>query len=271
MTTPALNRLLISHITLRGPEIQQLYRHIAAHPGTPYDDLVAHFVPARPAPSELDLSEAPLREALNFLLVARLVEQHGSSRFRARFAATPLLYHTPFPLLLLHHMAMHPDERQRAPVLIYRQLAAEDVRSTTAPALRDQMERGELHSLFAWTGEKIGFWLHLGHFLGLVRRLERSMEVLIIPHLSLVQAALDWVQRHHACTSLAACLETIDATFFRCFTARGRVHSGLAHTLLALDSLGHIRLTHHADAARSLRLGERRVSDVASVAPGAEP
>jgi hypothetical protein len=62
--------------------------------------------------------------------------------------------------------------------------------------------------------------------------------------------------------SLAACLETIDATFFTCFTRGGQVHCGLAQTLLALDALGQIRLMHSADAAHSLLLGERRVSDV---------
>lgn len=62
--------------------------------------------------------------------------------------------------------------------------------------------------------------------------------------------------------SLAACLRVIDATFLACFTGRGRVHRGLAQTLLALESLGQVRLTHSADAAHSLLLGERRVSEV---------
>jgi hypothetical protein len=54
----------------------------------------------------------------------------------------------------------------------------------------------------------------------------------------------------------------IDANLFACFTSRGRVHGGMAQTLLALDRLGRVRLSHSADAARSLLLGDRRVSDV---------
>lgn len=265
MTAPALNRLLISHITLRGPELSALYHHIATHPGTSYDNLVACFVPVRPAPSELDLAEAPLRETLNFLLVACLVEQQGNSRFKARFAATPLLAATSFPMLLLHHIRNHPDERQQAPALIYRQLVLGDVLTMTAATLRDQMERGEHCSLFAWTGEKIGFWLHLYHAMGVIRRLKDSSEMLVVPQPALVLAMLTWVQQQQSLTSLAACLHTIEATFLACFTARGRVHCGLAQTLLALDALGHIRLTHLADAAHSLLLGERRVSDVVLV------
>lgn len=261
MTTPTLNRLLISHITLRGPELYQLYTHIHNHPGRSYPELVAHFVPAGVGNDDFSLSEATLREALNFLLVANLVEQRGNSRFKATFAATPLLTDAHFSLLLLYHIRMHSDERQRAPVLIYQQLAAEDVLTTTSPVLRDQMERGNNQNLFAWTGEKIGFWLHLFSFLGLVRRPERSNEMLILPQLSLVLAALNWAQTH-AAVSLASCLEMLDATFFACFTARGRVHCGLSQTLLALDSLGLVQLTHHADASHSLLLGERRVSDI---------
>jgi hypothetical protein len=263
MTTPSLGRLLISHIPLRGPELCQLYALIAAHPGISYADLAAQLVVSRDDDDAFGLAEAPLREALNFLLVARLVEQQGSSRFKASFQATPLLPDTPFPLLLLYHIHQHEDERQRAPVLIYRQLVSEDTLATSASTLRDQMERGAYRDLFVWTGEKIGFWLHLCHYLGLIRRLERSTEVLMVPQPALVLTALDWTQRQvGADVSLAACLRLIDDTFFACFTRRGRVHRGLAQTLLAMESLGQVRLTHRADAAHSLLLGERRISEV---------
>ena len=39
MTAPSLGRLLISHITLRGPELAQLYALVLAHPSISYDDL----------------------------------------------------------------------------------------------------------------------------------------------------------------------------------------------------------------------------------------
>jgi hypothetical protein len=263
MTTPSLGRLLISHIPLRGPELRQLYALIVAHPGISYADIAARLVVSRDDDDAFGLAEAPLREALNFLLVARLVEQQGSSRFKASFQATPLLPDTSFPLLLLHHIRQHEDERQRAPALIFAQLVAEDGLATTIAALRDQLERGTYRDLFAWTGEKVGFWVHLFSYLGLVRRLERSTEVLIVPQPDLVLTALVWAQRQpDVDVSLAACLRVIDATFFACFTGRGRVHLGLAQTLLALESLGQVRLTHSADAAHSLLLGERRVSEV---------
>jgi hypothetical protein len=145
------------------------------------------------------------------------------------------------------------------------------------------MERGVLRDLLAWTGEKLLLWAHLSAFIGLVRRSERSPELLIVPQPSLILDALTWASTQSTPLSrrsgrgaggeglsaegedfsLAAALTLIDAEIFACFTARGRVHRGLAQTLLAMERLGHIRMTHHADAARSLLLGERRVRQVA--------
>ncbi len=268
MTTPSLGRLLISHITLRGPELAHLYALIAARPGLHYDELVATLVPTSLAESLVDLAEAPLREALNFLLIAGMVTQQGSNRRKALFQATPDLPTVPFPLLLLHHIRRQTDARQRAIVLIYAHLVAQDTLATTASNLRDQMERTAFRNLFAWTGEKIGLWIHLAHFIGLVRRLERSSEIPIVPQPALVAAALHWAGlRPGVVMSLDSCLRTIDSTFFACFTQRGRVHRGLAQTLLAMEQLGQLQLRHRADAVHSVMLAERRVSDVRLLLP----
>lgn len=263
MTSPSLGRLLISHITLRGLELSQLYALIAEQPDISYDDLLAILLPMGLGDSSFGLEEAPLREALNFLLVARLIEQQGPSRRKASFIATPLLRDVSFTLLLLHHIQVHGDERQRAPVLIYRQMVADDVLAISPQALREQMERGLHRSLFTWTSEKISFWAHLMAYVGLIRRSEREADLLIVPRPELVLSALRWASTQDAMsTSLDAMLLRIDTALFTCFTSRGRVHRGLAQALLALDRAGHLRLTHSADAARSLMLGERRVSDV---------
>jgi hypothetical protein len=263
MTAPSLGRLLISHITLRGPELSQLYALIAEHPSASYDELITTLMPAGADASSFGLEEAPLREALNFLLVARLIEQQGPSRRKASFTATPLLRDTPFALLLLHHIQTHGDERQRAPALIYRQIVADDALAISPPALREQMERGPHRRLFTWTSEKISFWAHLAAYTGLIRRSEREADLLIVPRPDLVLSALRSASAQVGLsTSLDALLDSVDAAYFACFTSRGRVHRGLAQTLLALDRAGHLRLTHSADAARSLMLGERRISDV---------
>lgn len=261
MSTTGGGRLLISHITLRGPELAQTYGLIAARREVAADELRERLAPAGAGASPYELAEAPLREALSFLTLAGLVEAHGRQR---RYSATPLLPDAPFPLLLLHHLASHPDQRQRAISLVHRALVADDALAITPQALRDQLERGPLRDLFAWTGEKVTLWAHLAAHVGLVRRLERSPELLAVPQPGLLLDALGWAQaRLESQTSLDAALHLIDAQLFTCFTARGRVHRGLAQTLLALERLGHLRLTHSADAARSLLLGERRVSDVA--------
>jgi hypothetical protein len=235
---------------------------VAEQPGVSYDDLLAMLMP-KIGESSFGLEEAPLREALNFLLVVRLIEQQGPSRRKANFIATPLLSDAPFALLLMHHIQAHDDERQRAPVLIYRQMVADDVLAISPQALREQMERGPHRSLFTWTSEKISFWAHLITYAGLIRRSEREADLLIVPRPELLLSALRWASAQEGLsTSLDAMLLRIDSALFACFTSRGRVHRGLAQALLALDRVGHLRLTHSADAARSLMLGERRISDV---------
>jgi hypothetical protein len=204
-----------------------------------------------------------LREALNFLLVAGLIEQKGAPRSKARFYARPRLPGAPFALLLLHHIRHHADERQRALALIHEQLTLDDQIAITLPALRESLERGPHRDLFAWTGEKVLFWSQLADYMGLIRRLERSAEMLIVPQSALVLAALCWAAPlTQAAKPLVTLLRRIEADLFACFTRRDRVHAGLAQTLTALDRLGHIRLTHSADAAQSILLGDWRVSEV---------
>ena len=192
MTAPSLGRLLISHITLRGPELAQLYALVLAHPSISYDDLAQALVPGWTGGSEFGLEDATLREALNFLLVAHMLAQDGLSRLKASFRATPLLQGLGFAPLLLHHIHSHEDQRQRALSAIYRQLVADDVLALTPAALRERMERGALRDLFIWTGEKISLWAHLLASLSLIRRLEREDELLILPQPQLLMHALHW-------------------------------------------------------------------------------
>jgi hypothetical protein len=265
--TSSPGRLLISHITLRGPELQQTYERIVAYGDVAYQKLCAEVVLDSGIHDDFGLADATLREALNFLVVARLVQRHGGSGRTARFHATPLLPGVAFPLLLLHHIGLLSDERQRAPVLIQRQLTEEDVLSVTPVTLREHMERGPYATLFTWTNEKAIFWGHLAAYLGLVRRLEREGKLLLVPQPTLVLAALRFELGRIGAppasgVPLAAALDGVEAGFFGCFARHRRVHRGLAQTLIALHRLGQVRLTHESDASRSLLLGNWRVSHI---------
>lgn len=260
-------RLLISHITLRGPELRQTYECIVAHSEVGYEELCAEFVLGDSVHDDFGLADATLREALNFLLIARLVHRRGGSGRTARFRAAPLLTGVAFPLLLLHHIASLPDERQQAPILIHRQLTDEDVLSVTPVTLRELMERSRYATLFTWTNEKAIFWGHLAAYLGLVRRLEREGTLLLVPQPALVLAALQFELGRIGAppalgVPLAAALGGIEARFFACFTRHLRVHRGLVQMLIALHRLGEVRLTHESDASRSLLLGNWRVSHI---------
>lgn len=294
MTSPSMGRLLISHITLRGPELRQLYDCIASAPGLQYGELARLTAAPASDGDPFGLQEAALREALNFLLVARLIEQQGAPRRQATFRAIhePLqlsrpqvspspewqaahgsstFQHAPFTLLLMRQLTAHPDERQRAIATLYRQFVRLDILALPASALRDEAERGALGTLFAWTGEKIGFWARLCDHMGLTRGSARDSLVMFTPRPELVISAL----RLHLNTgqeeALAPILHDLDANYFACFTARGTVHRGLAQTVVALHRLGAIRLSHSSDAAQSLVLGEWRVSDVELLAQHEDP
>ncbi|GAB4199195.1 MAG: hypothetical protein OHK0022_19240 [Roseiflexaceae bacterium] len=260
MTTTSSGRLLISHITLRGPELRQTYTLVAREPGLTYADLAERCL-AWAEGAAFGLEEAPLRESLSFLAGAGMIEQSGQGA-RRRLRATPPLPNADFALLLLHHLWTRRDIRQRALLLIYQQLAAEPLRSIELREARQRMEAGPHGSLFAWTGEKLTFWSQLMEYTGLVRRLSAGT-VVCLPREKLVLRALrataESVSRVHG---LAELLDRIDQRFFACFTARSQVNSGLAQTLVALHRAGYIRLSHSADAARSLSLGDWRVSEV---------
>lgn len=262
MSSPSMGRLLISHITLRGPELGQLYACIAGTPGIRYDELAQLTAAPIAEGDPFGLQEAALREALNFLLVARLVEQHGSARRRAAFCVDADAQDIAFPLLLLRHIKAHPDVRQRAIAALYEQLVAQDTLAISTSAIRDEAERGPLGSMFAWTGEKIGFWARLCEYLGLAQSVARDGHLLLAPRPALVMAALRARLDDRQSASLAECLLGVHTTYFACFTARRTVHRGLAQTLVALHRLGVLRLSHSSDAAQSLLLGDWRVSDV---------
>lgn len=263
MVNPTTARLLISHITLRGPELAQLYALIESQPGIRLVEIRRQLGMQIAEETVFPLEEAPLREALNFLLVAGLIEQKGSPRPKAAFRVRPRMLGVPFSLLLLHHIRHQVEERQQALALVHNRLVADDQVAVTLPAVREAMERAEERSLFAWTGEKVLFWSQLAAHIGLVRRLERSPELLIVPQPSLVLAALRWSSLCSGTTDpMLALLRRIDADLFACFTRHGRVHVGLAQTLIALHRLGQIVLTHSADAAQSVLLCDWRVSEV---------
>lgn len=270
MTTALPTRLLISHITLRGPELRQVYEAAAVLGEAPYEVLARALMPADPpgaAPHAID--DAPLREALSFLVGAGLLARRGAGR-RASFHATPLLPGAPLDILLLHHIRRHPDERQRAVALVQEELARADTLGVSPAALRERMERGPHGALFAWTGEKIQLWWHLAAFLGLARRSHREPDILAIPQPALVERALRWAGVRTNSTSADALLREVDAQLFACTTARGRPTRAIAQALLALERGGRARLAHHADSAGSLLIGERRVSDILLMEGGAE-
>lgn len=256
------NRLLISHITLRGRELKQLYDQIAVRPGISCEDLMVALTPEQPR--ACGLADATLLEALNFLVIAGMIRQEGAERRHASFYPTPQLVDAPFALLLLHHLQTHPDRRQQALALIQRLLAAEDALALTPAQVRERMERSPIGSLFAWTGEKVRFWSSLAHYLGIVRWFGSNTDIWLVPQPYVLFQSLEWVVRQEDANEqlLGRVLDDVDRRFFACYTAQKRVHQGMVQSLLALERMGRVQLSHRADAPRSLLLNERRVSHV---------
>src|SRR5262245_18263972 len=98
MAMPPVGRLLISHIKLRGPELRQLYQVISRRLDISYEDLRHSCVVPVTSEDVFGLQEATLRETLDFLVSAGLVDQQGSARRKANFRVTPALPNVTFPL-----------------------------------------------------------------------------------------------------------------------------------------------------------------------------
>ncbi len=262
MTISSSNRLLISHITLRGVELEQLYRRIESQPGIYFNDLVFALSPDPCDHSRLELTETALFEAVNFLIVADMIRSEGSTRRQACFYPKPMLNDIPFPLLLLYHIQAHPDKRQRALALVQRHLVAEDILSSNTKDIRIEMERSSLGNLFVWTSEKVIFWSHLSHYLGTVRRLNHKNEILIVPQMSLLLKTLHWTNKTELVDiyHLRQSLDAIDRLFFACYTVHNRVHQGIVQALVALEKTGYVQFFHYSDSQSSLLLNERRIS-----------
>lgn len=202
-------------------------------------------------------------ETLNFLLAVGLVEQEGISRRKATFSPKGK-QNEPFPLALLSYLCAHTEERQRALQYVHKQLVQADIVVIDVPAVRRAMEQGPYGDWFVWTDEKIIFWSHLMHYIGLVRRLERTSDIYLIPQAALFLRALQHIApaiTQEPC-DLHDCLHQVDQFYFACFTRWGRIHEGLGQTLVALHKQGTLSLTHHADAAHSHLLGHWRVSQI---------
>jgi hypothetical protein len=263
MVAAISNRLLISHIILRGPEIQQIYMAIEVHQRLDWQELYKTFVAHNDTEDPFKLEEATLREALNFLVISRMIRRRKQKK-SLYFFIDPKSHGLAFPLALLTHVHQHPDKRQQAISLIYQQLIAHDTLSITQQQLRDEQERGPYRELFTWTSEKISFWTHLAMYLGLIYRLERENVLIIAPQPELLLLAIKQVlATPEPTSSIMVCLQRISQLFFACFSSNGRVHGGITQTLVAMHRLGMIHLSHQDDAVRSLVLGNWRVSEIA--------
>ena len=263
MSSPSLGRLLISHITLRGPEIAQLYALIAAEAEITYEDLMDRMVLRVGSSDVFGLEEASAREALNFLLVTRLITQHGSVRRCSVFQVSSQMPEAPFALMLLHHLVIHDDVRQQAMNLVHRQLIQDDILWIDNADLRIRIERSTLKNLFTWTSEKLSLWASIYGFLGTLRRLERTNELILLPQPHLILSALSWAARLlDNSGSLGDYVHMIDRQLFGCLTHRGRLHQGTMQVLVTLQRHGQIELTHESDAIQSVLVGDRRISHV---------
>jgi len=257
-------RLLISHIIVRGRELQQIYSTLAAHAFLTEQELQEAFV--TPPDVEQDpfaFNAATFRETLNFLLIIRMVKKQETNH-QTVYSASPARQSLPFSLLLLHHLTTHPDERQQALAHVYRHLIRQDALSLTLGEVREKLECVVQPFAFAWTDEKIAFWAQLAQYVGIIYRLERDYRLLVAPTPTLLLLAIKQAmkQQQTEYANVAACLQFIDEQYFACFTDQHTVHSGITQTIKVLHGQGKIILTHQADAAHSLLLQDWRISTI---------
>lgn len=257
-------RELLGYITVRGPQLESLWCHLAQTGGTSYHDLVQKYVVYEPGRERRE--DEMLRNALDFLHAIDLViaaDEDGDVVYKTNSDKDQ---EVSFRLLLLETLHAGDDGKGTAFAWVQKLIAEQDLYLVSRDDLRKEMEKTYPHA-FSWTEEKIRFWLDLEEYIGLARRVSipRSPEnMACYPSSDLTQMMLREVVTGDADHPLSArdILDRLQARFMHCYTARGRVWQGLVKALLALERTGWLALALHADQPGAVEIGQRTISEI---------
>lgn len=234
-------RLLLGYVTLRGPDLEQVYRFIESKAPCTEEEFV----------DELFIDDGSdgsshHEECLRFL---RSVDMVKLTDDRYDVINEQILEDQTFGLKLLHHLHEQTG-RQTHVTFIIDLITKKNLTSSTQSELIKTIERSEENVYeFTWTDPKIKMWSYLLDFIGVIQ-MESEEELTFYPRREFVIELLKHYSTSTDQSDLSGFLEYINNNYWNCFTTTSppTIHQGLSAVLINLAASGIIELHTYSDA-----------------------
>lgn len=227
-------RIILSYITIRGSDIESIYKVLKFRGPTSIDELKDLF--AIVATGESSEQSGQLNDCISFLVNVEILKTDNSGTevdLASDFAEMP------FKLVLLNKFRL---DKNNPFSLIHSLLVDYDLIRVSLNGLKPAVEKA-LDLEFTWTDEKLDFWLDLANYIGLVRKFAGHRSFAFYPNPELVHdIILNYPGEKGTELNLRRILGYCSTNFFNCLTKEGRIFKGLQQSLLFLKSKNLITL-----------------------------
>ena len=247
-------RILLSYVQVRGPALAATYYAIKNNMDCSFDHLRGLFCTPKKNGSGFEIGQ--FRGCLNFLRAVDLVKMHlvsGEETYRI-LEESPSM---PFRALLLHRLRLADDQSFYE---VQSHLARNDVIFIPLDELKRSVE-DSLDLDFAWTQEKLNFWMELADFVGLGTRTS-SRSFIFYPSPELIHTLLAGFPRDSGRIRLKKFVEYLRSEFFECLTDpdRFQMFRGFQQSLLLLEKQERIRFISMSDDPDLVKVGDKSIS-----------
>ncbi|MDG6998755.1 MAG: hypothetical protein JRN15_06545 [Nitrososphaerota archaeon] len=241
---PKPEKLLLGYIQIRGHALRRIFEKIRDNPKVTYAELSNQFLVMGSNQEGRKESKASLRDYVNFLNALDMIVASGDGddgSFRVSGKNTDL----EFGLSLLGSIRKATDQSFYS---LQQLLAQSDVLQWDDATLQKEAERS-LNFDFAWTHEKIAFFVNMADYLGIGKKLTSGL--LNSPSENLVLGMLKQVSGDgHGFIPAKEAINKIRAQFLEPYTAKGDLYQGFQWALEGLSQKGLVKFKLESDATR---------------------
>lgn len=254
---PKPEKLLLGYIQIRGHALGEIFEEIRNNPKVTYAELSNLFLVPGPDQKGQKESKASLRDYVNFLNALDMIESSGDGDDES-FRVLGKNVDLEFGLSLLGSIRRATDQSFYS---LQQLLARNDVLQWDDATLKKEAERS-LNFDFAWTHEKIAFFVNMADYLGVGKKLASGL--LNSPSENLVLRMLKQVSGDvSGFIPAKEAINKIRAHFLEPYTAKGDLYQGFQWALEGLSRKGFVKFKLESDATRRtepIRIIEKHVS-----------
>ena len=244
---------MLSYITVRGPDLEAVYDVVRDEGIVSFDSLAELF--CMPEEGVGSVKTGQLRDCLNLLRAIDILDVTKPPKTE-NYKLEEGLKHDSFPILLLNKLRLAKD---RSFYEVQRLIVRKDILHVHVDELKRIVESA-LDLNFAWTVEKLNFWMSMAHFLGLGRRSYRRF--VCYPKPDLIENLLqDFFANNKAEQAHPRdFFNYVSSEFFECLTEQGQLFQGFQQTMSLLERKGTVRLIPLSDDPNPIQVGKKHVS-----------